>query len=487
MNEAENPLNHVLSEFDGTRANIAYKTLLSLLDATRAEEEAPTLSELRREPPIHVALLKRHPYMCNAIMQLSEWGRAIAAGRVTPDDVVVLHNLATLVLFLAESYESHGADPELVKVLDSAYRPLFEKYLRCVGSQIDLLCRFLLRIRDFLSRMALEQSRIILMEFPVGNSLPVVVLKSLITPLAEIEHIKVSLSRNDKADLGITREELLRRQLESVALRSTDIVLYLDEWNSGVNFRILCKLQSKIIDGRAFFLPCAALGHQAHLNHRYETLCKYHDAYCQVWGIPGAQLRQRFPPLVSDVNSHCDFFWAENDRIGGWRKLQLHGSMFSSIDGAISFLKANEDALIEAISLLLAEVAQTKKFPSSPQQALHAMREMFFEACQAYDSRRAEFERSADSLAAGGIVDDFESELEQLERIYREAGLVEGDTKIAVVVALSYLRRCGPIDPVDRYYFINHAPIVVALEGRLRLPHEIVMEFIRRRLEILDR
>lgn len=487
MNDAENPLKHVLLEFDETRAGVAYKALLLLLEAVRAEETAPTLSALKSTPATHVSLLRQHPFMCNIIMQLSEIGRAVAAGYATPDDITVSRDVATLILFLADSYESHGADPKMVEVLDTAYQPLFEKFLKSVSSQVDTLCHFLLKIREFLSRMALTQSRIVLVEFPIGNSLPVAALKSLLEPLAQIMHLRVSLSRNDKASLGITREDLLRARLDSVNLIPSDIVLYLDEWSSGVNFRILSKLQSKIIDRRAFFLPCAMLGHQAHLKPRYEKLCRYHDGYCEAWGISGVELRQRFSALVSSLQPSHDFFWSENDRIGGWRKLQLHGSMFSSIDGAISFLKTNDDALNEAISLTLAEIAQSEKLPSSPQEAFRVVREMFFEACQAYESRRAEFQSSADSLAAGGIVYDFEKAMGQLQNVYQEAGLMGGREKMAVVVALSYLRRCGPIDPVDRYYFTNHAPIVVTLEGRMRLPHELTMKCIDQRLQKLDR
>ncbi|RYZ91755.1 MAG: hypothetical protein EOP06_06230 [Proteobacteria bacterium] len=482
MNDAENPLGNVLATFDEERATIAHQTLLFLLQAFGVEEVYSIVASLRESPEEHIALLDKHPLMCNMIMDISQLAARVADGSIPPDEIGVAHDLAALIYLLTLSYESHGASDDILWIFDDAYPPLFRRFLVAASSQIDSLCQYLLKIRDFFSKLSLDNTRIIIVELPIGNSLPVAVLKSILDPVAEIEHVQVSLSRNDKAKFGITREELLKERLQAANPRSTDIVLYLDEWNSGVNFNILCKLQSEIIGAESYFFPCAMLSHQASADCRYQKFCANHNAYLNKWGCNGSEFRQEFSALLLDGG----FFWAENDRIAGWRKLQLHGSMFSSIDASIQLLKSDSDALNEAISLSLAELASRKKLPTSPSKAFHMLREKFLESCEVYESRRDEFRSCAESLASGGIVEDLGSALEEMFEVYRNAGFEEGGEKTAIHVALAYAMRMGSVDPADRFYFKNHAPILVSLEGRMRRPHDLTMEYIQCRLKQMD-
>lgn len=483
MSDAENPLSNVLASFDEERAKIAHQTLLYILQIFCVEETASIATSLQETPEDHIALLSKHPLICNMIMEFSQSATSVADGIIPPDDIGIAHDLAALIQMLTLSYESHGASDDIIEILDAAYPPLFHRFLEASSSQITSLCKYALKIRDFFSKLSLNHSRIVIVELPIGNSLPVAVLKSILAPVAQIEHIQVSLSRNDKTRSGITRKELLKERLQAVNLRPADIVLYLDEWNSGVNFNILCKLQSDIIAGQAYFFPCAMLSHKASADSRYKKFCADHDAYLSKWGCNGSEFRQYFPDLPLDGG----FFWAENDRIAGWRKHQLHGSMFSTIDTTIQILKSNSCALNEAISLMLAEVASHTKLPSSPSEAFQNLREIFLESCEVYESRRNEFRLCAESLADGGVVEDLGSALEELFKLYQNAGLEEKEEKAAIHIALAYAMRIGPVDPADRYYFKNHAPILIPLEGRMKRPHELTMEYIKCQLNYIDR
>ena len=478
-NDAENPLANVLASFDEGRATIAHSTLLGLLQVFGSEDATSIVDSLRGVPETHIAQLGKHPLICNMIMDVSQLAYPIANGRITQDDIRVRHNIATLVQMLTLSYESHGAPDDIVGILDAAYPPLFRRFLEAASSQVNTLCQYLLRIRDFLSKLSLAHSRIVIIELPIGNSLAVGVLKPILATVAPIEHVQVSLLRNDRAKFGITREDLLKERLNLVNLGSNDIILYLDEWNSGVNFNILCKLLSKIIAKRAFFLPCAILSSRASSFVRFDKFRVDHDAYLRIWGRDGSEFRQEFPALPLDG----EFFWAENDRIAGWRKFQLHGAMFSTVNATIDILKNNPDNLAEAISLSLSQIARDKPLPSSPSNAFQTLSEMFHESCEVYESRREEFSRCADGIAAGGIVEDFGSALENMCTLYQEAGIEEGEEKVAIYLALTFMLRMGSVDPADRYYFKNHAPIIVKLDGRERRPHDLVMEYIESRLK----
>jgi len=47
--------------------------------------------------------------------------------------------------------------------------------------------------------------------------------------------------------------------------------------------------------------------------------------------------------------------------------------------------------------------------------------------------------------------------------------------------------RMGTFDPADRYFFKTHAPTLIPLDGRMRRPHELTVEYIESRLKELTR
>lgn len=483
--DSEETSSDVLGQFDQGRAEIAYVALLLSLRVFEDEESASLGTVFRADRELHVALLSKHPLLCNQIIALSQMAKEIDAGRASRSDPVVLHDFAAFVHVLTLSYEDDGAPLEVMEALDTAYPLLFLRYLEESSDQVSTLCRFLLQILDFVSQLDLRHSRVVLVEVPIGNSLAVTMLKKILDPIASVELLQVSLSRNDTARDGITRKELLQERLQVMGLTSSDVVIYVDEWNTGSNFHTLCKLQSKIL-GRsgAFFLPCAMLSNQAEIHDRYDSFCSKHDQLLKPWGRDGIDFRQRFPSSQSSLMNR-EFFWSEDDRITGWRKLQLHGSYFSSIDEAINTLANDESSLNRAIELYIATAAGIEPIPTSLEDAMKWGCEFFFESYQAYQERREVFQRCADELSSGGLAEDFESSLKAVLDKYQEAGFDEGEEGFAIKTAMFYLQRMGSFDPSDRYYFKSHAPIVVPLDGRMRRPHELTVEYIDRRLEEL--
>ena len=70
----------------------------------------------------------------------------------------------------------------------------------------------------------------------------------------------------------------------------------------------------------------------------------------------------------------------------------------------------------------------------------------------------------------------------------RYAGILDGrKAKLAVCMAASYIGRVGSLDPADRYFFEDQAPVLMELDGPAAAGHRIVMEFMQRRVAELGR
>ena len=104
------------------------------------------------------------------------------------------------------------------------------------------------------------------MECPVGNTLASKLLLALLTDYGySVQLVRVTPSRNDRRTLGLTRAELLSRRLDQFGLRSHDLVVYVDEWNTGTNFNRIAGYISQYV-GRmpgVFLLPVALLSPNA--------------------------------------------------------------------------------------------------------------------------------------------------------------------------------------------------------------------------------
>ena len=136
-----------------------------------------------------------------------------------------------------------------------------DSLLKGVANQAERLGNATSDMVDLISRIRPRGSRVILLEFPIGNSIPVRMLERKLAHAGHKPHtLRVSLSRNDSAGQGPTRFSLLSQAFTECCFRDGDVVLYCDEWCSGSNFKNLCKLAAKFARQSPFRVPSPARG-----------------------------------------------------------------------------------------------------------------------------------------------------------------------------------------------------------------------------------
>jgi hypothetical protein len=314
----------------------------------------------------------------------------------------------------------------------------------------------------------------------VGNSLPTAVLERCLKGSWSTDVLRISLSRNDGTLQGLTRQDLLRKKLEVAKISKNDIIVYLDEWNTGVNFNRVSELLTKLIPSGAFLFCAGMLTSLAESHERYGSFCKDHDIIMKQWGQNGSEFRAVLPRIPSRLRGGGYFFWSENDRMSGFRKMQIHGSIFSTFDTTIQRLRENDSDLRRAIEFQVAEISREQVLPKSGKGAGWILKKMFLKGCEVYEKCRGELRACAEDLAAGGEA-DLDTALNEV--IKRQAKVInQNDVKIVFILAHAYLKRLGSGDPVDRYLFKQHAPTLIRLKGRAARTHEITLRFITDRL-----
>ena len=218
--------------------------------------------------------------------------------------------------------------------------------LSLASGQVDGLCRLVLDVQSFLGGLAMGEGRIVLIEMPSGNSVPVKMLASLFGKESRVQIVRAALSRKHPTAAGITRRQLLEEQLQQARLRPSDVLVYFDEWETGSNFNTICEFLRKIVPKGTFVFPAAFQTDAAARHERYNSFCVGHDKLMKAWGVPGDRFRRFIPPLPSTLAGGY-FFWSEHDRTAGYRKMQIHGSVFSSIDETVELLHRDEKAALD--------------------------------------------------------------------------------------------------------------------------------------------
>lgn len=335
-----------------------------------------------------------------------------------------------------------------------------------------------------------EYGRIILPELPVGNSIPCKLLEPLLKRAGyTVETTQVALSRNDAKSKGTSREDLLGERLTRVGLREHDLVLYLDEWFSGVNYARLCGCVERILTKHpgVHFLPAAMVKlRRAKAEPRYEQFVAEHTARAsKLTGAP-ERLRVNVPPTPSQFVTDTEFFWSEHDRTSGYRKMQLLGAIYSSLDVGIEELHTHPDLLLDAKERCLTYLRD--KGVEVPVDVVRDTRTWiaFFEDGYAEYIKRRDEIASLEHMSNLGECETFESALEEV--VSGIERLVKGTPaeRCLTVAAFYTRRRCRPeIDPEDRYYFKTHAPIIDDVPPGVRRYHEHLMGHLGRRIDQL--
>ena len=427
-------------------------------------------------------LLREQHWLCPLILDFVEPPREVTA-HLKPNDVsdpMVQSNLCGLLSHLVDEYPKCFSGVDQLKVghwLRRAMSLSLDCFLNGVFNQAERLARATSEIVQMIRVVRPSGSRVVLLELPIGNSIPVRMLeRKLSNANYGAITIRVSLSRNDSASQGVTRSGLLQQAFAQFRFLEGDIVLYCDEWYSGANFKNLCKLIAKAAKKapcRVGFLPVAFVSANAHRDHRFPVFLKKHESLLRQAGLGSMDGFFIFPPIESRFLGDGRLFWSERDRMAGYRKMQYLGGMFADLDNAIEELMRDPEALRIAQRLFCEHGAGGHEVTDVVVNDTDGFRRVYAESYRDYQTCRAELERIEHPTNLGEGSDparDFRELVNEYKRILggRPARLC---ANVAEIWSWEN-RRC---DSESQYPFSDHVPVVRKLEGGQALLHEMLV------------
>ena len=105
-------------------------------------------------------------------------------------------------------------------------------------------------------------------------------------------------------------------------------MVLVDEWLSGDSFNDVADSLRRILQWQGVrFLAAGLLTEESAEATRYESHCRDHDRMLARLDLNGEDYRFVLPHLESAIQREGAFFWSEYDRISGYRKLQVLGSL----------------------------------------------------------------------------------------------------------------------------------------------------------------
>lgn len=436
--------------------------------AELATGENGVLAVLQDEPGLSQLVKNFHEHTLQHLRAEVDWA-----------DPIVSANLASVFSTLLGDYEDHGSSTELrastAQIVDAAVDAL----LRAASGQVDTLVRVTREVLDVVRRFRMDKRRLILVELPVGNSIPVKLLSALLISNGfATETVRVSLSRSDAGRARARVRELLEHCLGGVLALPDDVIIYVDEWNTGSNFNKICKRLERIAAAReppGYLLPVGLLAADATNAEHFGQFAKDHDARLQRLGLQGKAMRFALPELKSRFKLPTPFFWGERDRLAGYRKMQLWGAIFSSLDEALKALSESPETLDRARDMCLATVAKDGAAVSDKvARDRYTFSQMFRESYTDYLEIRptlAGLDDDSHERVAEGVEQPVHALVAKMLEIVNSR-----KAKLAVTTASVYQRLSHQIEPADRYYYDDHAPAVANLQGGYARAHVRLLE-----------
>jgi hypothetical protein len=391
------------------------------------------------------------------------------------NDPTALLDFSTLINFLSDEISGvlpAPANQEAKQALDELQPRLATELINATLAQVLKLKEAILGVVGAIESCRQEGGRVVLLEFPIGNSLPTKLLDRVlrrrgITP----NLVRVALSRNDSKPKGITRKELLESKLEELNLGGGDLVVLIDEWLSGSNFRALNDILKKLPSVRAAaFLPVALLTKESSDKSRFASHTEEHDKILSKLGQTGSSLRFVFPPLISQYAREGYFFWSEHDRLSGYRKFQTLGAYLSSIDEMIEGLKSNQELRRQAKARVIAEMMAPIDVEDQASFDVRSgvadggyLDQLFDEGYEDYQLCKPILQSIKLASAQG---ENFEITAEIKEMTEKIHDIVDPrPAKVCVMTALFLMESEHLFDSPNPYYLDGHAPAVVELGG----------------------
>lgn len=387
----------------------------------------------------------------------------------------ILLNIASVLCLVATRLPaalSEELDSTAATLFVEAVDQLASRWTKACEHQVRPLVTLLQAVLGIIDPLALGAGRILVLELPLGNSIPCRLLSELLQARnRKFEMIRVALSRNDSRKVGVTREALLAERLQEAKIGANDLVVYVDEWNTGANFANLASEIVRVSErAKAFLLPAAALAPDASERDRYASFCRQHDEMARRVGALGDRLRVPFPLLnPGAVNCEQPFFWSEHDRLAGYRKMQHLGSMLGSIFAVVDDLKKDPAVFEQARLLFLEEVARAQNPDNETFVACASepelFRQFFEEALPDFDNWKGTAEKIDLASNTGVVDDDIENSFIGMAAAI-DASTAGRKAKVCVNLAILWIRSMES-DPRNQYYFRGHVPVIS------ELPHEL--------------
>lgn len=206
-----------------------------------------------------------------------------------------------------------------------------------------------------------NDKRIIIIESPLGNVVPVQIINSLlqrngISPIT----ITLSLPRNEKKNYGITFQEIIRNISLEMQLSCRDIVLYIDDVISGTRFKkISSALKCEVCKMNALFLPIAlvfknpfkrvTIEHIKQISGLRERAKKLQRDY---GFLPWFQMPE-LPKIKIDaglpVAYESPVVWGEQPYLAGMKKINYVFDLINQFMSILDDLVSNENGSLDVL------------------------------------------------------------------------------------------------------------------------------------------
>jgi hypothetical protein len=433
-----------------------------------------------------VEVLKREKldkYICHLFETYSE---AMLNGATCSDSTILLDfscliaNLFDVLPGAMKDCAKEDCQVQLAAILER----IVTSFVASVEPQIQSLRLACDRILQICTARTDPQSHVFLLEFPIGNTIPTeLVRRKLSRNGIRNSVISIALSRNDSKSKGITRRELLETAIKTHCVQHSSLIVLVDEWLSGSNFRGLTTAIAKSCkEHKASFIALGLLSSTASTNPRFASHCEAHDKLLNpAFAKFKNELRVTFPGLTSKFPRNAAFFWSECDRIAGCRKMELQSTYLQHIYRAAGSIATDSVVRAKAKSLFFTTVAsKQQQFPDLPRLTPDVV----------YDNNtwNQEVDTSYQDLIA------CQSELEQRCDISLPQKESDVDQYIRDFVAIVHdvvdgrpaaqcltlaemlLESEGPQLLEDNYFLDDRPPMVIPLDGGFGLLNKVLLD-----------
>jgi len=474
------------------RAESGYTALRDLFSLIPQDWEQGRLLQLHeRNRSSVILLLQKDQELSRSSQELHIALRGLVADANGLADPTVLTDMSTHLSCLVQRYAGAFRGQDRIRVEDTlklAINAAAAQLVEVAMPQIQSLKRIVFKTVMQEPAAVTGPKRLLLLELPLGNSLPTKLLGYFLGKHGFVNDVvRVSLSRAEsvtEGGRGVKRKDLLERKLKE-AIKPGDLIIYLDEWLSGSNFDAISEHVSKIVKRvtGASFLPIGMLTEESREHGCCTSHEKAHDKILKRFGF-GPENCQRFrvafPPLKGACPRPGYFFWGESESISGYRKRQLVGPAFDTIDYRVEMLMENTGLLPGATLSFLMHLAKRARAGHSDAYDLFEQPATFLKylghCYEDYKSIREQL-RGIEHPSNAGDCEDPPQAL--FEIAMRMLGIVKSRPAIVLVGLALALPEENLYERVgNKYPFNEHAPVIVPLEPPLTWFHDRFMERI---------